>query len=150
MYFLTYISRAAKGLDPKEIQQILEKAQHHNAKHNLSGLLLFRSGLFFQFLEGDKKDVLQLFEKIASDRRHENIEVLFELLQPDQPRIFPTWKMGYISDRLANIEQERLIQSLHSTVSTAECSKEKVLHLLKDFAAYLPNSAQKILLRKAS
>jgi hypothetical protein len=99
--------------------------------------LLFRSRIFFQLLEGGKEDVLATFQRIAKDPRHEGLEVLFEV-ELDEPRIFPSWEMGLISEPLAAPEQEALVESLNSIVLSGKPEKEKIMDLLRKFSAIAP------------
>src|SRR5450755_914080 len=115
MYFLGYISKATET-GAAELEDIVKKARINNLKNGLSGLLLFRSQIFFQLLEGAKKDVFNIFPKIARDGRHENIEVLFEAEIEGAPRIFPSWEMGLISEPFADPRQEVIVESLQSIV----------------------------------
>ena len=49
-------------------------------------------GLIFQVLEGDKKDVLSIFESIAADEQHRGTLVLVQ--RETERREFPDWYIG--------------------------------------------------------
>jgi hypothetical protein len=150
MYFLTYISKAKT--DSIDLKAILREAITKNSRNGLTGLLLFRSRTFFQLLEGEKRDVLATFQKIAKDTRHEKIEVLFEVEIAGAIRIFPAWQMGLISEPLPAPELEALAASLQSIVLSEKPEKEKILDLLQRFSATAPppSSAREILAQSAS
>lgn len=147
MYFLAYVSKAIKGIGDNEIGKLLDKAKVNNSLVNVTGMLLFRSGTFFQLLEGEKKSVLMIFQKISQDPRHEKIKILLETEIADANRIFPSWEMGLIQDRLAVQEQEALIRSIQTMIKSGKSDKEKILQTLKIFSSKQPSSARSILLK---
>lgn len=78
----------------KEIENILKKAREFNSANNITGQLLYRSGVFVQILEGEKSIVEGLMGRIVLDRkRHENVKVV--LNQTAKERIFPEWSMNF-------------------------------------------------------
>ena len=46
-----YCSRAAEGVDEAEVGRIVESAQLHNSARGITGVLVFGSGVFFQWIE---------------------------------------------------------------------------------------------------
>lgn len=89
-----YCSVAADENLPKEkLEEILEQSRHNNQNADVTGVLLFESGSFFQVLEGDKVVVGDLFKKIARDTRHKNVTKL--IYEPIENRTFGEWSMGY-------------------------------------------------------
>ena len=92
--YLSFATRTLKKNCDEEIQLILNEAQQHNSRVGITGQLIYRSGIFLQLLEGNKKDVSLLLGRILLDsKRHENIKIL--LNQPMSERIFPDWSMAY-------------------------------------------------------
>jgi len=75
------------------ILEILQVAREKNAKLNVTGMLLFDEGDFFQVLEGDADIVKLLFETIEKDKRHQRVTRV--LLEPISERDFANWTMGY-------------------------------------------------------
>ena len=71
MYYLIYSSKASDGMNETDLKQILAKAEEKNKKQNITGLLVYFNGTFIQMLEGKKEDVLETFERIEDDDRHE-------------------------------------------------------------------------------
>ncbi len=145
MYFLAYISRMTSKTNQKDLNNILEKAKQNNGQRGVTGMLLVRSGVFFQQLEGEKKEVLDIFQKIVKDKRHENIEILIETEIDGASRMFPNWHMGFIGEIQKNAEHERLVDTLHACVSSTKPKQEKIFALLKKFSTIQPTSAQEIL-----
>lgn len=72
-YTICYISDAKEGITREEVQDIFDISEENNNDCNIKGILLFRMNKFFQVLEGEKKLLLELFAKIKSDKRHQNI-----------------------------------------------------------------------------
>lgn len=76
-----------------ELKRILEVSRRNNARLQISGMLLYKEGLFFQVLEGDESPVRQLFTLISMDRRHHSIVMVDE--GPIAARSFSDWSMGF-------------------------------------------------------
>ncbi len=90
MYRLIYLSTASNNsMSYTELNDLLLKSQKTNREKNISGILLHLDGEFIQVLEGTKKAVLDLFEKIKLDSRHKNIHSF------DQKEISKKYFSGY-------------------------------------------------------
>jgi len=50
--------------------ELLTVAREKNSRLGITGMLLYKAGLFLQVLEGDSVRVRELYSKIASDERH--------------------------------------------------------------------------------
>ncbi|TDN83865.1 FAD-dependent sensor of blue light [Salegentibacter sp. 24] len=70
---ICYISNKEESLSFSLVLELLEFSREQNSIHDIKGVLLYSEGNFFQILEGDKKTVLALFEKIKNDPRHYGI-----------------------------------------------------------------------------
>ncbi|MGE0594096.1 MAG: BLUF domain-containing protein [Vicinamibacterales bacterium] len=145
MYFLTYVSRSSGHTSEAELQGILDKARQKNAEAGITGLLLLRSGLFVQLLEGNRPDVLSAFARIARDPRHRQIDVLFEFEEDGAQRCFPQWQMGFIEDAQASTGQTRLLRSLRNVASSGRPSRARLFELLRTFSTTVPTSAAEVL-----
>ncbi|WP_424494936.1 BLUF domain-containing protein [Salinimicrobium sp. GXAS 041] len=77
---ICYVSTAVPGLDINQIQEILDVSERNNNLKNITGILLFSEGNFFQVLEGDKEVLDQLYEVIRQDKRHHS---LLKILQKE-------------------------------------------------------------------
>ena len=73
---IVYCSQAAQHMDKQALEKIIATARHHNPIFGITGLLVFGSGIFFQWLEGPKDNVTSLFEIISKDHRHSNVVLL--------------------------------------------------------------------------
>lgn len=77
-YAISYVSTAAPSLSISEVEAILKMSTSNNNNCNITGILLYSSGNFFQVLEGEKEAVNALFEKIAKDERHYDLIPVFK------------------------------------------------------------------------
>lgn len=93
IYQLLYLSQRSSLFQEEDTNKILNTAKRCNALHNITGMLMYRKGVFLQFIEGNKEDVITLYNRIKKDPRHKNLSILFT--QISQDRIFPYWLMGY-------------------------------------------------------
>ena len=77
-YAISYVSTASNSLKFEEIPALLKKSEERNNTRNITGLLLFSEGNFFQVIEGEKEKIKELYMNICEDKRHSNIIKLFE------------------------------------------------------------------------
>jgi hypothetical protein len=105
MYYLIYSSTASDDMNESVLKEILSEAERCNKLQNITGLLVYFGSSFIQMLEGKEEDVLETFERIKGDPRHERIIQLFS--GDADRRHFPNWKMALeVVDKTAfsNIE----------------------------------------------
>ena len=93
MYELIYCSNAHSNLKNEDISDILGKARDFNLKNEITGCLLLHNNEFIQILEGDRKILKDLIEKIKKDVRHSHVMVLAE--NEIEKRVFEQWSMAY-------------------------------------------------------
>jgi hypothetical protein len=114
LYSLVYCSRAAAGVDDAEVARIIASARSHNPRKEITGMLVFGGGLFFQWLEGPRKSIAELMERLRRDARHDTIVLLSEDEEPRE-RLFPQWDMELVEpadirdvllDALETVENE--------------------------------------------
>jgi hypothetical protein len=77
--------------DEETIKEILLKSRQNNAQSNVTGALICRSDLYFQYLEGPIDEVNKTFKKIELDNRHKNIQKIKE--DETTRRLFASWAM---------------------------------------------------------
>lgn len=68
VFFLIYTSSPRGQMTPQVLEEITQSSQKNNAKKGITGMLLGIENKYLQYLEGEEKDVLQLMEKIKTDR----------------------------------------------------------------------------------
>ncbi|GGD36742.1 hypothetical protein GCM10012288_08530 [Malaciobacter pacificus] len=107
MYRLMYMSTANKDFSTNELESLLKNAKKSNENKNITGLLVVKGRTFLQCLEGEKSNVLNLFNKIKDDSRHRDVIELLE--EETNARYFPNWSMGFKNIKnLTNIKSEIL------------------------------------------
>ncbi|WP_150954896.1 BLUF domain-containing protein [Microbacterium testaceum] len=90
---ISYVSAASEPFDDDRLNDLLAQSRRSNHEHDLTGMLLYRRGRFFQVLEGPQDAVDELMTKIRRDPRHTGVRVL--LSEPIGERRFTEWTMGY-------------------------------------------------------
>jgi hypothetical protein len=90
-----YASRAVPAIDQDELIAILRKSKANNPAVGVTGVLCFSEGIFLQVLEGGRSAVNQLYNRIASDARHSNVELL--CYEEIGERMFAGWSMGQVN-----------------------------------------------------
>jgi hypothetical protein len=95
LYNVVYCSSATASVDAAAVDAIIAYARQHNPRHGITGLLVFGSGVFFQWLEGPMDNVRQLLANLRKDPRHESI-VLLDESQEVRERLFPDWDMELV------------------------------------------------------
>ncbi len=76
LYEVLYVSTLAPGQPLGVVAEIAAQARVANGQLDITGLLIFDGQRFCQQLEGPKKQVLKLIERIRNDPRHTKVEVL--------------------------------------------------------------------------
>jgi hypothetical protein len=94
-YAISYVSTANPALSENEIQSTLDFSKDWNNNHEITGILLFSQGNFFQVLEGEESLLKMLFERIKADKRHHNIITIFQKEVPEVK--FQNYEADFIS-----------------------------------------------------
>lgn len=90
-------------LSADELESILDQSRVNNERIDVTGMLLYESGAFFQVLEGDRNVVEELYQRLEGDERHQNVIKL--IVEPIEERNFGTWSMGYPKVSRAELAQ---------------------------------------------
>lgn len=72
---IAYVSRAAGGVGPREVYDIIRSAHNRNGAAGLTGALVFVDGHFVQVLEGERFRLDACLARIAADPRHEALDL---------------------------------------------------------------------------
>ena len=96
IHHIVYCSQAAHHMDKEALEKIIATAKHHNPRFGITGLLVFGSGIFFQWLEGPRDNVTSLFKIISADPRHSDV-VLITKEDEFRERLFPNWDMELVA-----------------------------------------------------
>lgn len=89
---LVYTSKRKKNCTDAEIDKILAACKRNNHGLDITGVLLYSPTHFIQYLEGDSKAIMGLYDKIKEDDRHERAALIS--YGPLAKRLFPSWQMG--------------------------------------------------------
>mgnify|MGYP000103138908 CR=1 FL=1 len=93
MYRLVYVSTAKDGISEADIGEILDASQSNNHERLITGFLAHNGRHFMQAIEGVRDEVLDIYERILTDRRHSGIvQIVGEEIAV---RAFPDWAMNY-------------------------------------------------------
>jgi hypothetical protein len=90
---LVYASLAVPQFNEHEIPALLEQSRKANAGRELTGLLLYIEGSFFQVLEGNPDAIDAVYGRIARDPRHTRVTSIIR--EPIAQRSFSEWTMGF-------------------------------------------------------
>ncbi|TWU60249.1 Blue light- and temperature-regulated antirepressor YcgF [Rubripirellula tenax] len=94
---LVYVSAANAAFSDDQLDELLAIARQNNTSLDVTGVLLFTEGTFFQVLEGHPDVVQKLYDKIALDSRHSNVLMLAK--SEIDERNFGDWSMGFVRDQ---------------------------------------------------
>jgi Sensors of blue-light using FAD len=131
LYNLVYTSRAVASVDDAEVARIIEASQKNNPRQGITGLLVYGSGIFFQWLEGPRDNVTTLMAAIRADRRHDTVVVLSETDELSE-RVFPDWSMELVTtedirdvllDALNDTDEEKTAESLRSLLAELDSAE---------------------------
>ncbi len=76
LYQLLYVSTLRAEVPLTVVAEIAHRARVANAELGITALLVFDGVHFCQLLEGDRRRVLSLADRIFEDARHQSVEVL--------------------------------------------------------------------------
>lgn len=107
---IVYCSRASAEVDDAAVDRIIAAARRHNPALGITGMLVFGSGVFFQWLEGPRASLSQLMATLQADPRHRDMVVLSEVEEPRE-RLFPDWDMERVDP---DAIREVLVDALES------------------------------------
>ena len=139
VYQLFYVSRCSEAITDSDVDNILKVSRENNSKKNITGILLFRSGLFLQLLEGEKDLVQALFAKVEKDPRHRHVIKVLEKSGND--RIFGEWSMGYRKVEELELKMINEVLSWQKLITASkDLDNHLILHMLSRFH---PNAKSK-------
>ena len=115
MFTICYVSSAREGITQEDLNALFSITQVYNREGNITGILLYQSGKFLQVLEGEEDVLLDLYEKIEQDSRHNNIFVI--LKQKCKRRIFENYK-----SRFSIVKSKEELQTIQTYLNQIEDS----------------------------
>ena len=92
---LVYASRAVPGIAQDELLAIVRKSKANNPALGVTGVLCFSEGILLQALEGGRSAVNKLYNRICTDPRHTDVELM--CYEEIGERRFAGWSMGQVN-----------------------------------------------------
>ena len=115
-----YCSRASEGVNNIEVDRLIEFSQRRNVARGITGVLVFGSGVFFQWIEGPPAEVQKLIASLHADSRHHDVVELDRSVEKRE-RLYPGWEMerveaddirAVLRDALESAEDENNVAAL--------------------------------------
>jgi hypothetical protein len=133
---LIYVSNRAQNCTQAEIEKILESCKKNNFKYDITGVLLYSNTKFVQYIEGEYKEIMGLYDRIKGDPRHTNAVLLTS--SPISERSFPSWQMGAKKFDTASIDFKTSVNEgdkivFESILSGKKAEDNKAIALMKKF-----------------
>jgi hypothetical protein len=129
---LLYASRAVAPIGAEDMLRILRQAKANNLAQGITGVLCCSEDVFLQVLEGGRAAVNRLYNRIVTDPRHKDVELLS--YQQIGERRFAGWSMGQVN--LTKLNPGLLLKySATATLDPFSLSGNVSLALLEELAA---------------
>ena len=129
---LMYASRAVDGFGQDDLLAILRQSKSGNPEAGITGVLCCSEGIFLQVLEGGRSAVNRLYNRIAADPRHTQVELLS--YREIGERRFAGWSMGQVD--LARLNPALLLKySERATLDPYAVSGEVSMALFRELVA---------------
>ena len=109
LFHLSYLSQwvpSPSGIEA-DLDRILMKARPFNHDYAITGLLVYQSNHFIQYLEGELEDIYTVYGRISMDPRHQAVTLLSQ--GPISERNFLGWDMG---SYIVSSEEEVMLEKL--------------------------------------
>jgi hypothetical protein len=114
------------------MDSILAQSRAHNPESGVTGILCYSGDIFMQVLEGGRREVSALYQLIANDPRHRDVELLY--FEEISERRFASWTMGQVN--LAKVNPSTLLKySEKPTLDPYALSGKVSLALLEELIA---------------
>ena len=117
---IVYRSRAAYLPSDVDLLYLLAHARERNKAANITGVILYDRGHFFQWIEGTNQELGKLWNRIRVDPRHSEVRILAD--QEIPLRLFEGWNM-----QLAH--RERQHEGISDSFVVADAAVLDDLHL---------------------
>lgn len=118
VFRLVYRSRSTISEDDviDELGDIFATARKRNKREGVTGALMLLGDRFVQTLEGEQSTVRALYDDIAKDTRHGDVELLST--EESAPRLFSRWAMARVAEDgqpdirlLSNADKRHIVET---------------------------------------
>ena len=103
---LAWSSIPSSSFSPARLNEIVAPSRRNNERNHLSGMLLFTGAHFLGILEGEERDLGNLWLRLRQDDRHCDLIRIGDDLCGE--RWFPEWTMAYTDHAVVGPQIERL------------------------------------------
>jgi len=117
LYEIVYVSQASHEMQPEALADLLNKARANNAVLGITGIMIYHRRSFMQLLEGERSSVLTLYERIAKDSRHRQLQKLWD--GSISKRSFSDWGMAFFAPDAASLDRHPGYRQLFAQDLTA-------------------------------
>lgn len=141
LYQLIYVSKSRAPMSRAGLNKILKVAHQNNTNQEITGILVYDRGHFFQVLEGEYNDVESVFARIQVDKRHCRVNRIVS--HSIQRRYFEGWNMGFYNlDETEEFDFYKLKKCMKSLQEVTTISEMQNLakYALKIFIGLKENS----------
>ncbi|SHE36010.1 Sensors of blue-light using FAD [Loktanella atrilutea] len=121
MEYLVYRSEALVTPESPECQSIVTISHLKNTLAGITGFLHAEDGVFIQYIEGPAEPLWQLYNRLHSDDRHRNLELLGHGVI-SRPR-FKKWRLGYSQTEIASFRDFMGEVSAEKSLKDASCAE---------------------------
>ncbi len=88
---MPYVSKEVPILSDEDLKNISISSSANNEKNQITGTLLYMDREFLQILEGPEKGLLETYQRIDMDTRHNSVNLYCQ--GPIEKRAFTQWEM---------------------------------------------------------
>lgn len=132
LYTICYVSKASEHLTDSDVRDMFKASVKANTTAQISGLLLYSFGNFFQVLEGERSCLERLYEdRIKQDTRHSNIYEVF--CKVTETPVFSNY-LSQFQTITTSIQLDEIRKYLISNRTNS--TSEKLSRLLKPFMIF--------------
>src|SRR5678815_1438421 len=117
---LAWSSVPSTPLSPRHIDQIVGSSRLNNVRDHISGMLLFTGGHFLSIVEGDERDLCNLWIRLEQDGRHCKLFRIGD--DPCGNRLYPAWVSGHVADP----ELDDQIASMRGVPNQPDTGRDRV------------------------
>ena len=119
---LAWSSIPSPSFSPARLNEIIAPSRRNNARDQISGMLLFTGAHFLAMLEGEERNLGDLWLRLERDQRHCDLFRIGDEISVK--RLYSEWKMGYMVDSGVDAQIESL-RSLRARVDRVRAGASK-------------------------
>ena len=120
---MLYVSTAVGPQTTTVTGTILRSAQAFNADNGITGVLCQGQGVWLQILEGPRREVHALYERITADKRHKNVQTVG--VEDITQRRYGAWAMAHV--KLTDADSMREVSSSDAAFDPYSATREHAM-----------------------